>query len=165
MWLTNGNLLYGGNPELSLVFGFANVVMIEQPSFRLATIDFDPDELNQDSARIARLVLEQETALERDRERTVDNHLIVKAGVPYMSRYVLDDLENRAFDRQARQVIEKQAFGSGLELDFRQVGDVESFYFRETKMKEGALEDKQVLLEPMLYGLSSTVSTYLILPR
>lgn len=155
IWITNGGLLNGRYPEFSLVFGFANVVMIEQPSVRLSTIDFDPDDT--DYARSASLIIKQEIALQNDIENQLDNHIIVDNGAPYISRYVLDDIENMGFSPQLQPVLGKDGFKPGLSLDFRQVGDIESFFFRPTPLGEVVLDGTQVMLEPKLYALSRKV--------
>jgi hypothetical protein len=155
LWITNGGLLNGTTPELSLVFGFANVVMIEQPSFRLSTMDFDPDDT--DYARSASLIIQQQIALQNDKDNQLDNHIIIDNGIPYISRYVLDDVENEGFSRQLQPVIEKGKFRPGLSLDFRQVGDIESLFFRPSPLGEVVLESTQILLEPQLYSLSRKV--------
>jgi hypothetical protein len=155
VWITNGGLLSGTNPELSLIFGFANVVMIEQPSFRLSTIDIDPNDT--DYARSASLIIEQEIALRKDTDNQLDNHIIMHNGVPYICRYVLDDVENEHFSRQLQPMADRDGFRPGLSLAFRQVSDIESFFFRETPLRKAVLESRQVLLEPRLYSLSKIV--------
>jgi len=157
IWITNGGLLSGINPELSLVFGFANVVMIEQPSIRISTIDFHPDDV--DDVRSASLIIQQEIALQNDKDNRLDNNIIMSNGIPYISRYVLDDIENTSFSRQLQPMLQNDKFNPGLSLDFRQVGDIESFFFKPTILGEVVLESTQVLLEPKLYSLSRKVSS------
>jgi hypothetical protein len=54
-------------------------------------------------------------------------------------------------------MLEKDRFKGGLSLDFRQVGDIESFFFKSTPLVEVVLESTQVLLEPKLYSLTKKV--------
>jgi hypothetical protein len=157
IWITNGGLLSGINPKLSLIFGFANVVMIEQPSIRISTIDFHPDDT--DDARSASLIIQQEIALRNDKDNLLDNNIIMNNGIPYICRYVLDDIENTCFSRQLQPVLQKDKFKPGLSLDFHQVGDIESFFFKPTALGEVVLETTQVLLEPKQYSLSRKASS------
>ncbi|KAI9727214.1 MAG: Type I Iterative PKS [Cirrosporium novae-zelandiae] len=151
IWVTRGGLLTGKDPEQSLVLGMAKSIVTEQPSFRLSTIDIDPD--GTDHVRTANLILQHELAWQKDSEHSLDTALIEKNGMVYISRYITDDIENTNFRRQFKPIPEKQSFKPELSLDFLQVGRLDSFYFKQNLSSDTSLKTGQIIVEPQAYNL------------
>lgn len=155
LWVTNGGLLTGKQPEQSLLFGIAKSIMTEQPSFQLSSIDLDPDEKNH--TRSAKLIVEQELALRNNMSGCLATELVEKDGIVYISRYIVDDVENRSFSRLLNPCPEKLELRGGLALDFLQVGQVDSYYFKQKKSAGMPLQSGQVLLSSRAFSLSRMV--------
>jgi hypothetical protein len=157
IWITNGGILDGINPEKSLASGFAKTLMTEQPSFRLSCFDVDPSETN--FVRSATNILDHYHRLTTGADPDAEANLAESNGVVYISRLIPDEIENLTFERVVNPPIEPQPLDDGLELDFTRVGHAESFYFRrkEVNLGEQCLMPNEVLLEPSLYSLNANV--------
>lgn len=159
VWVTNGGLLDGFDPEKSLAAGFAKTLMNEQPSLRLSCFDIDPLETNL--ARSAAFIVDQHIRLQDENNSEVEMYLAEKNGLVYISRFLLDDVENSTFERRTNPPVEPGKFqcGSSLELDFQSVGQIDSFYY---KQKGGDdlninLNPEDMFVEASGYSLSATV--------
>ncbi|KAH8589480.1 hypothetical protein B0O99DRAFT_692539 [Bisporella sp. PMI_857] len=162
IWITNGGILDGINPEKSLASGFAKTLMTEQPSFRLSCFDVDPSETN--FVRSATNILDHYHRLTTGADPDAEANLAESNGVVYISRLIPDEVENLTFERVVNPPIEPQPLDDGLELDFTRVGHAESFYFRrkEVNLGEQCLMPNEVLLEPSLYSLNANEASVLV---
>ena len=124
VWVTNGGLLDGFDPEKSLASGFSKTLMNEQPSFRLSCFDIDP--LGTNLARSAAFILDQHISLQDEKNSEIEMYLAEKNGLVYISRFLPDDVENSTFERRTNPIVERRKFqrGSSLELDFQSVGQI-----------------------------------------
>jgi len=150
IWVTRGGLLMGKKPEYSLVFGIAKSIMTEQPTVRISSVDLDPDETNE--TRSAEMIVQHEVNLRGDHDRVLDTELIEANGMVYISRYCVDAIENQDFTRQLRPSPEQLRLSGNLELNFQQVGQIDSFYLKE---KSSATDPKEheILVAPTIYNL------------
>lgn len=151
VWVTNGDVLSGRDPEKCLVFGLAKSIMTEQPSFHLATVDVDSDDIE----RSARVVVDMEREFHRDPSGDMDKELVVKDGVVYISRYIADDAENLNFAKTWRPKPEGALVRDGLEMAFEKVGKLDSYYFRQAEPVEVA--ETEVLIEARAFGFDKEV--------
>ncbi|KFY28750.1 hypothetical protein V491_00304 [Pseudogymnoascus sp. VKM F-3775] len=151
VWVTNGGLLQGKSPKHSLVFGIAKSIMTEQPSIRISSVDLDPDQ--PDYITSANLIVQHELKFREDEDRVLDTELIEYKGMVYISRYIVDPIENQAFTRQLQPSPEMRQISDNLELTFRQVGRIESFYFKEKPSVITHLKDGELLLRPTVYSI------------
>lgn len=158
IWVTNAGLLDGTYPKKSLASGLAKTLMTEQPSFRLSCFDIEPQGTNL--TRSAALILDQELHLRDDTDSDIEMNLVEKDGLVYISRFAADDIENAELERRINPPVEKGDFLPGMELDFEQVGHIDSFYYKHKEDSEArlALQPDQVLLESQVYCLSAIVS-------
>ena len=154
-WVTNGGILTGSDPEQSLVFGLAKSIMTEQPSFHLSTFDIDPDETNYN--RSARALFVHELSLHDKGAEQIDTELVEKNGVIYISRYTTDDIQNASFERQLTPRPETLTLRPGLSLDFTQVGQLQSYYFKETGAQDAIVKPGHVRLDARAFGLEKLV--------
>lgn len=155
IWITSGGLLTASNPEASLISGLAKVIMTEHPSFRISVIDLDP----HDTAyrRSSEIILHHELKWRGNYDPAFETQLSVKDGVLYVSRFIMDELENAKFLQKSNPTPVKGKYQPGLSLDFLQVGQVGSFYFRETRQQSRALHPGHVAIEPRLWSLNKRV--------
>ncbi|GAB1196570.1 hypothetical protein APSETT444_005842 [Aspergillus pseudonomiae] len=149
IWVTNGNVLRGQDPEKSLVFGLAKSIMTEQPSFHLCSVDVDIGDGKADCGNSTTLLVETEMAFHHDPNGELDTELVEKDGLVYISRYVTDDTENANFERYFAVKPTVMALARGessyYSLQFENVGRVDSFYFKEQTLKP--LGENEVLLD------------------
>lgn len=158
VWVTNGGILTGKDPEQSLVFGLAKSIMTEQPSFYLSTFDIDPDETNHD--RSARALVAHEFSLHENVAEQIDTELVEMNGVIYISRYITDHVQNASFERQFTPKPETFPLRPGLCLDFAQVGQLQSYYFKETAAKVATVKSGHVLVDARAFGLDKLVGSH-----
>jgi hypothetical protein len=162
VWVTNGGLYDGIDPEMSLASGFAKTLMNEQPSFRLSCFDIDPLETNL--ARSAAFILDQHMRHQDEKNSEIEMYLAEKRGLVYISRFLPDDVENSTFERRTNPIAEPGKFqrSSSLELDFQTVGQIDSFYYKQ-KGGDGVsvnLHPEDMFVEALGYSLSAMVRYY-----
>jgi hypothetical protein len=159
VWVTNGGLLDGFDPEKSLASGFSKTLMNEQPSFRLSCFDIDPLETNL--ARSAAFILDQHIRLQDEKNSEIEMYLAEKNGLVYISRFLPDDVENSTFERRTNPLVEPGKFqrGSSLDLDFQGVGQIDSFYYKQKRGDEVSvnLHPEDMFVEASGYSLSAMV--------
>lgn len=155
IWVTNYGHLYGGNPNKSLAQGLAKTLMNEQPSLRLSCFDIDHED--KDLSHSANLILDQLYRLKNATDSEVDPDLLEMNGIVYIPRFVSDEVENTAFERILNPPIESGALPAGMEIDFRQVGQIDTFYYK-SKENPSTMRDKDVLLKFIAYSISGLVS-------
>ncbi|THW50357.1 ketoacyl-synt-domain-containing protein [Aureobasidium pullulans] len=153
VWVTRGGLLQGGHPEYSLISGMKRSIVKAQPSLQISSIDIDPD--NADDSHSASFILQHESSFHNDDSRTLDDEFVISASTAYASRYILDDALNHDFARQSQPDPEICQIKENLELTFRQVGRVESFYFKEKPLAPSDLGADEVHLTPTVYGIGA----------
>ena len=151
VWVTCGGLLEGKRPEHSLIFGIAKSIMTEQPSIQISSIDVDPAET--DHVRTAELIVSHELNLRHDQERVLDTELIEHDGTVYISRYIVDPVENADFARQLKPAPEPGSLRERLELTFEHVGQTDSFFFQQQPARSCVLASHDVSLVPSSYNL------------
>lgn len=159
VWVTNGGLLDGCDPEKSLAAGFAKTLMNEQPSLRMSCYDIDPQEQNLTGS--AAFIIDQHVRLQNENSLEVEMHLVEKDGLVYISRFLPDDVENNAFERRVNYPVEQGKFSPcpSLELDFHRVGQIDSFYYdqKDGNVTSLSLQPEEMLVEPLAYALSAKV--------
>lgn len=168
VWVTNSGLLDGVNPETSLSFGLAKTLSNEQPSFRMSCFDIEPQGTEQQSTgltRSATFAIDQHIRMQ-DEKTEAETYLVEKNGIVYISRFLPDAVENAKFERIINPPLEPRKFYSNatLELDFRRVGQIESFYFKQTHGSETNLSiaPEEILVEPLAYSLGTMVCNFKI---
>ncbi|EQL00680.1 Beta-ketoacyl synthase [Ophiocordyceps sinensis CO18] len=152
VWVTNGDVLAGREPEKTLVFGISKSIMTEQPSFHLASIDIDPDAALASSAR---LVVDMEAEFRRN-PHDMNTELVEKGGVVYSSRYMADDDGNAAFARSWMPPTERLPIRGNLSMGFDRVGRLDSFHFEDVSGAETALGETDVLVEARAFAFDQT---------
>jgi hypothetical protein len=162
VWVTNGGLLDGFDPEKSIASGLSKTLMNEQPSFRLSCYDIDPLETNL--ARSAAFIVDQHIRLQDEKSSEIEMYLAEKNGLVYISRFLRDDVENSTFERRTNPPVESGKFqpGSSLELDFQSVGQIDSFYYKQKEGDEVSinLHPEGMFVEASGYSLSAMVRDY-----
>ena len=163
LWVTDGGVIQGQNPEKSLVFGLAKAVMTEQPSFHLFSLDVDTESGDRENTDSAMLIVETEMKFHRDPNAEVDTELVEKDGLVYISRYIGDHTENIDFERHLgfNLTVGSILHGKGaLKLQFEKVGKVESFYFDKQDLKP--LAEGDVLIDVDVVPLHQSVCETLL---
>ncbi|KAF2837925.1 hypothetical protein M501DRAFT_977330 [Patellaria atrata CBS 101060] len=154
VWVTNGGVLQGEDPEKALIFGIAKSVMVEQPSFHVSS--FDLEHAIPDLERSAKLIIEHEIRFFENPDSDLDTELVEKDGIVYISRYHTDDLENLQFERSSYINPEILPLQPSLHLDFKKVGQIDSFYFKESE--KSPLGANEVLVESTAFAFDKSLS-------
>ena len=158
LWVTNGGVMQGRDPERSLVFGLAKAIMTEQPSFHLCSLDIDTESGHDEEHDRALLIVETETSFHNDPRAGMDTELVESDGVVYISRYVSDYTENAGFKRHLAFNPTMTSIGQSndaLAMQFEKVGKIESFYFERRELR--TLADGEVLIDVDATPLSPMV--------
>jgi hypothetical protein len=165
LWVTDGGVIQGHNPEKSLVFGLAKAVMTEHPSFHLCSLDVDSGSGDRENTNSALLIVETEMKFHRNPNAEADTELVEKDGLVYISRYVGDYTENTDFERHIgfNLTVGGMPHGNGaLKLQFEKVGKLESFYFDKQDLKP--LVEGEVLIDVDAVPLHLSVCAILLSP-
>lgn len=163
LWVTDGGIIQGQNPEKSLVFGLAKAIMTEQPSFHLCSLDIEIESEDRRNTDSALLIVETEMKFHRNPNADVDTELVEKDGLVYISRYVGDNTENTDFERHLGSKLTMGGIPNGngaLKLQFEKVGKVESFYFDKQDLKP--LAEGEVLIDVDVVPLHLSVCAVLL---
>jgi hypothetical protein len=159
LWVTNGDVLSGREPEKTLVFGIAKSIMTEQPSFHLASIDIDPDMTEEKHLSYAQLIVDMEVKFHQNPSSDMDTELVVKDEIVYTSRYVGDDEGNSTFAQIWAPKSRKFPLRSNLSMAFEKVGRLDSLYFQEAATPVNVNEpgESEILLEARAFGFDEAV--------
>jgi hypothetical protein len=159
VWVTNGGLLDGFDPEKSLASGFSKTLMSEQPSFRMSCFDINPLETNLD--RSAAFIVDQHIRLQNEKMSEIEMQLAEQNGFVYISRFLPDEVENATFEQRTNYPVEPGRFqpGLSLDLDFQRVGQIDSFYYKQKENDEVSLDlhPEDMLVESLAYSLNAMV--------
>ncbi len=160
LWVTNGTLMDGKNPHVSMVSGLIRSLTAEQSSPLIQSIDLSFD-LTKDQDQAANFVLHLERALSTGSGQK-DSHLREKDGLLYISRLVPDEYLNRGFQEQFRTsepTIDMVAIGDlpPVKLAFGKPGLTSTWYFEKDDAIEKPLTGDEVLIKVMATGLNVKV--------
>jgi hypothetical protein len=162
IWVTNGGLLDGSQPEKSLASGLAKTLMNEQLSLRMTCFDIEPQETNFFKSAI--FIIDQHLRLQNEERSEVEMDLVQKNGLIYISRFVRDNTQNDLFQKMMNPPVVKGLFGaySPTQLDFQLVGQIDSFYYKQKGGDGTSLtpQPNEILLEPQAYSLSVMVLNF-----
>ncbi|KAK6502749.1 hypothetical protein TWF481_007796 [Arthrobotrys musiformis] len=163
-WITSGNLLSGERPEHSLAFGLSRAVMMEQPSLRFFVYDIDDIGANPSKSALNIVSLFKRVA-----PGLADFEYIEKEGTAHVSRFIPDDVLNRAF----RQTQEGETVKMPLEavrktysqLSIKTPGQFDSLFFTQIHLPELQPHEVQVSVKSVglnakdFYALGGRVDT------
>ncbi|KAL8723272.1 MAG: hypothetical protein Q9225_000394 [Loekoesia sp. 1 TL-2023] len=148
LWVTNGGLLTGSNPEHAMAAGLARVVSSEQASLDLTILDFDPSstDTTQVPSMIARTAQEQS-----DNGVVHENETCVANNLAYISRLVPNAQVNETFSRD-----EQKAITTPFDPESYLVGKVQSgkVVFKLDNRVEEPLKDDHVEVQVLYGGLN-----------
>ena len=156
IWLTGGDNMNGGHPDMSLVSGLSRALMLEQPSLRFFTLDIDNPDVNIDlSVKNSVILVEEAHSIEIPDFETVQHK-----GLLHISRFVPEEALNATFrQKQNGQVITKPLGQSKPScLTIQSVGQYDTLAFTKTTAVSGDLKADHVEVEIRSIGLDAKVS-------
>jgi NADPH:quinone reductase-like Zn-dependent oxidoreductase len=146
VWVTNSGTIYGKIPEKSLVMGFVRSATIEEPSFRVCTIDLDPETLDMSLERAATLVCNAEIGFSSSPDTTSDYNFVEKDGILHISRNIIDEDENRAFRLLNAQETKLESCPSQSSAQMHRIGDPRTIYW-DSKASLPILNKYEVMID------------------
>ena len=156
IWLTGGDNMNGGNPDMSLVSGLSRALMLEQPSLRFFTFDIDKPDVNFDLAvqNVVTLV-EEAHSIEVPDFETVQHE-----GLLHISRFVPEEAMNATFRQKQNDQVISQPLGQSKpsRLMIQSVGQYDTLAFTQTVAVSGDLKPDHVEVEIKSIGLNAKVS-------
>lgn len=157
IWLTGGDNMNGGNPDMSLVSGLSRALMLEQPSLRFFTFDVDKPDVNFDlSVQNVVTLVEEAHGIEVPDFETVQHE-----GLLHISRFVPEENLNATFrQKQNNQVISRplgQCKPSCLTI--QRIGQFDTLAFTETVAVSGEMNADHVEVEIKSIGLTAKVNS------
>lgn len=141
----------GDDPASFIMHGMMKVLETEYPNLSVSCLDFQDS--HHDTNFIAATAISQ--ILHRATNPLVEKHISIKAGIPYICRYVLDDDAN-ANEQSSHQVLTTEGiFEPGLTLDMQHVGKAESAFFKRAPLGISRSDSTaNVLIRPVLYSMT-----------
>ncbi|KXT10980.1 hypothetical protein AC579_5172 [Pseudocercospora musae] len=155
VWVTNAGTLRGEAPDKCLVTGLVKSMTIEEPSFRVATIDFDPDTLDSTVMQAAHHIYDLEVKFSADPDTEEDHNFVEQGGVLHVSRNIIDDQENLDFRRLSKPELRLETGTSGKKATFGRVGDLKTIYW--DWVEPHTLARDEVLVEAQSFGIDEYV--------
>lgn len=160
IWLTGGNLMSGGNPDMSLVFGLARALMLEQPSLRFFTFDIDKADADPGlSVQNCVNLVEEAHNIEGPDFETVQHE-----GLLHISRFVPEEALNATFRQKQNNEVTSRRLGDSKpsRLTIQSVGQFDTLRFEGTAAVSGDLKADHVEVEIKSIGLNAKVSPLLL---
>lgn len=150
VWVTNGNITEGGQPDYALVSGLSRALVLEQPSLKFYTFDLDTSEPDV-TTTIERLL----STLNQDSIQP-DFEFVQRRNIVHVSRFVPDDGVNAAFrSKQGLQTTELALGEAGnVRLDIKNVGQFDTLYFKQQEV-EPAIPSDHVRLQVASAGINA----------
>ncbi len=156
IWLTGGDNMNGGNPDMSLVSGLSRALMLEQPSLRFFTLDVDkPDDDFDLSVHNVVTLVEEAHSIE-----VPDFESVQHEGLLHISRFVPEETLNATFRQKQNDQIISQPLSQSKpsRLTIQSIGQFDSLAFTETVAVSGDLKADHVEVEVKSIGLNAKVS-------
>ncbi|TGJ84628.1 hypothetical protein E0Z10_g4132 [Xylaria hypoxylon] len=131
VWLTGADMMGSPNPDLTLVQGLSRALRVEQPSLRLAVMDFGSlKSLSSSPGSTCEALISLLRNFEND-----DNEFALSNGLLYISRFEPDIETNSLFRRRVsrEQKMEKIpiSVSQPARLSIRQPGLTDTMYFQQ----------------------------------
>lgn len=156
IWLTGGDNMNGGKPNMSLVSGLSRALMLEQPSLRFFTLDIDRPDVDVDlSVRSVITVVEEAHTID-----IPDFESVQHQGLVHTSRFVPEETMNVTFrQKQTEQAVPKPLGESKpSHLMIQSVGQFDTLSFKQTAARSVDLMENYVEVEIKSIGLNPKVS-------
>lgn len=156
IWLTGGDNMNGGNPDMSLVSGLSRALMLEQPSLRFFTLDIEKPEVNLDlSVQNVLTLVEEAHSIEVPDFETVQHE-----GLLHISRFVPEEAMNATFRQKQNDEVISQPLGQSKPscLTIQSIGQFDTLAFTKTVAVSGELKADHVEVEIKSVGLNAKVS-------
>ena len=157
IWLTGGDNMNGGNPDMALVSGLSRALMLEQPSLRFFTLDIDKPDVSLDlSVQNCVSLVEEARTVELPDFETVQH-----MGLLHISRFVPEEALNATFRQKQNDQVISQPLGHSKPscLKIQSVSQFDTLAFTETVAVSGGLKADHVEVEIKSIGLNAKVST------
>ncbi|EME77538.1 uncharacterized protein MYCFIDRAFT_44966 [Pseudocercospora fijiensis CIRAD86] len=155
VWVTNAGTLRGEVPDKCLVTGLVKSMTIEEPSFRVATIDLDPVTLESMATQAAQHIHDLELKFSADPDTEGDYNFVEQSGVLHISRNIIDDKENVDFRRLSKPELQLGPCTSDRKAIFGRAGDLKTIYWDWVAPQP--LGKDEVLVEARSFGLDESV--------
>ena len=159
LWITNGNLLSGNQPDHALIRGIAGPLMLEQPALQLQIFDVD-DPLTE----VDKTTQNVRNAIEKLFSDPVSEpELAQKEGVVHALRWEPEDPLTAQFDlKQSEGVTEMALRDVGrCELSIKDPGQMDTIHF-VTKEFEVPLPTDHVEVQVKSVGMNAKVDDLVI---
>ena len=156
IWLTGGDSMNGGKPDMALVSGLSRALMLEQPSLRFFTFDIDnPDAGIELSIQNIIALVEEAHTIE-----TPDFETVMHKGLVYISRFVPEEILNETFRQKQNDQPMPKALGRSkpAHLTIQNVGQFDSLAFKQTSASLADLKPDHVEVEIKAIALNAKVS-------
>jgi hypothetical protein len=154
MWITNGNLVSGSNPDHALIRGIAGPLMLEQPALKLQILDID-DPLSDVEATAQNVTY----AVKHLFSETVhEPELAQKGGIVHALRWEPESLLNEQFDLKQNEGITEMTLQDvgRAELSIKNPGQMETIHFA-VKEFQGLLAADHVEVQVKSVGMNAKV--------
>ncbi|UJO24026.1 Prosolanapyrone synthase [Fulvia fulva] len=129
IYVTNAGTLCGKFPEKSLVVGLVRSISIEEPSFRVATVDLDPEALPSSLQRAAQIVANVEIGFSKNPDTEDDYNFVEQDGVLHISRNIVDTDENSSYHMLHTETTQLRSCPSDASAYFTRVEDFDALYW------------------------------------
>ena len=144
-WVTGGR-----DPRMALMRGMMKSLRFETPGLDLRTIHVDAETCDMNQA--ATLVLET-VKYGHTQSQSEELSTVIQDGRIWICRYTIDEDRNMLDLARSRGIITKARFEEGLQLDFRRIGYLDTFFFRQVSTHH-PLGPGCVRVKPLGFALS-----------
>ncbi|RAO74337.1 uncharacterized protein BHQ10_010349 [Talaromyces amestolkiae] len=135
LWITNGDLLSGKQPDYTLIRGIAGPLMLEQPALKLQVFDVDGPFTNVDvTVKNDRHFMEASFSNSSAPEPEVAQ----KDGIIHALRWEPEDVFNAQFDLKQKEGMTENTLGDigRCELSIKEPGQMETLHFAAKEFED-----------------------------
>ncbi|KAI1173842.1 putative polyketide synthase [Nemania sp. FL0916] len=152
LWVTRGSLLHADQPAMSLAWGAARAIRLEEPQLQLALFDYDG--ISGDSITAGNIVRSYQEAffgMLQERE-FLESH-----GILHVSRWDTDEALNNTFrSKLAREPSLCRVDAAGdFQLTIGAPGQLDTLHFERQTQRQQELSGEDVEVEAKSYGLNA----------
>lgn len=153
VWLTNGDLLRGANPEAATISGFSRAAMAEEAALQIATLDLDgaATSIESTAGNIIKI-------LDRMGSQFPEFEYTQRESVLYTSKFEPTKSNNNEFlERCASDLAETSVAACGrVQLSIEQPGQTSTLRFVQRDFA-AELQDDEVEIDVMSIGINAKV--------
>ena len=164
LWVTNGGLLAGREPQFSIIQGILRGLKTEKRHLRICTVDFDHESCTASFDHICQTIMSMLKSLSSDVSEYYTPEYRQKDGIMYVSSLQPDDALNKYWESNTKKEAATEALpwsgfdNKPLKLDIAYCGSSSKTFYKYNPIFDKACPDDYVEIQVSASGVSSNAN-------